>query len=194
MDERSVTEQHARQDNLPQSILPGNSTCQDGKVSLIRSVARLIRKGGLSLARFLVNTGLFRKQGMIILSQHDQANITATELRRITTLITVRRLNMVKHLEMFLNALAHILPPDTNFVGCFSPAKGRSASPGGSVRSDGIAGLFFHDRHTEWHVLNRSLVSEMLERNGLSLISMTEMNGVTWFCSRKKGDHGFMTA
>ena len=194
MNEKSVTEQPELQDNLPQPPLPGESTCQSGKVNLIRSVVRLISTGGLSLARFLMNTGLFRKQGMIILSQHDHANFTASELGRITTLITVRRLNLVKHLEMFLNSLAHILPPDTNFVGCFSPAKDRNPGYGSTGRSDGITGMFFHDRHPEWHVLNSSLVSEMLERNGLSLISMTEMNGVTWFCSRKKGGHGFITA
>jgi len=194
MNEKSVTEQPELQDNLPQPPLPGESTCQSGKVNLIRSVARLISTGGLSLARFLMNTGLFRKQGMIILSQHDHANFTASELGRITTLITVRRLNLVKHLEMFLNSLAHILPPDTNFVGCFSPAKDRNPGYGSTGRSDGITAMFFHDRHPEWHVLNSSLVSEMLERNGLSLISMSEMNGITWFYSRKKVGHGFMTA
>ena len=194
MNEKSVTEQPELQDNLPQPPLPGESTCQSGKVNLIRSVARLISTGGLSLARFLMNTGLFRKQGMIILSQHDHANFTASELGRITTLITVRRLNLVKHLEMFLNSLAHILPPDTNFVGCFSPAKGRNLVHGSTEREDGITGMFSHDRHPGWHVLNSSLVSEMLERNGLSLISMSEMNGITWFYSRKKVGHGFMTA
>ncbi len=42
--------------------------------------------------------------------------------------------------------------------------------------------------------LTGAMVSEMLERNGLSLISMTEMSGVTYFHSRKMTGHPFMIA
>lgn len=161
---------------------------------MIQSLARLSVSGGLSLFRYLVNAGLFRVPGVIILSRNDHANFGAVDLKRVTTLVTLRRLNLVKHLEMFLNSLARILPPDTNFVGCFSPAKDRVAVSRSAGRHGGLVGFFSHYHSAECHALNRSNVSEMLERNGLSLISMTEMNGVTYFHSRKMTGHPFMIA
>ena len=35
------------------------------------------------------------------------------------------------------------------------------------------------------HGLNKDEVSEMLERNGLTIVDMTEKNGLIYFCSRK---------
>lgn len=165
-----------------------------GKTSMVHSLARLVASGGLSLFRYLVNAGLFRNPGVIILSRNDHANFSAVDLKRVTTLVTLRRLNLVKHLEMFLNSLARILPPDTNFIGCFSPVKDGYAGTGTTLRHGGLPWWFFHSGHSECHALNRSNVSEMLERNGLSLISMTELNGVTYFHSRKMTGHPFMIA
>lgn len=192
MDGKSFLEPASRDRNLPRLTWTWKSPIW--KTSMIQSLTRLIASGGLSLFRYLVNTGLFRDPGVIILSRKDHANFGALDLKRVTTLVTLRRLNLVKHLEMFLNSLARILPPDTNFVGCFSPAKDGIAISGNAVRHGGLTGWFFHSGTTDCHALNRSKVSEMLERNGLSLISMTEMNGVTYFHSRKITGHPFLIA
>lgn len=194
MDGKSFLEHTARQRRLPLLPWTWKSPFYFGKTPMIQSLARLIASGGLSLFRYLVNAGLFRDPGVIILSRNDHANFGAVDLKRVTTLVTLRRLNLVKHLEMFLNSLARILPPDTNFVGCFSPAKDGDAVIGTTLRHGGLPGWFFHSGSTECHALNRSKVSELLERNGLSLISMTEMNGVTYFHSRKMTRLPFMIA
>lgn len=194
MDGKSFLEHIASLKRLPLLSWSKKSPFYYGQTSMIHSLARLIASGGLSLFRYLVNAGLFRGPGMIILSRNDHANFGAADLKRVTTLVTLRRLNLVKHLEMFLNSLARILPPDTNFVGCFSPARDGDAGIGTAVRHGGLPGWVFHTGNTECHALNRSKVSEMLERNGLSLISMTEMNGVTYFHSRKMTGHPFMIA
>lgn len=194
MDGKSVPEQRARVKMLPLTSWSEKSPGHGGRTSLIQSVARLIASGGLSLFRYLVNTGLFRDPGVIILAPHDHANFGAVDLGRVTTLVTLRRLNLVKHLEMFLNSLARILPPDTNFVGCFSPLKEREAGTDISGRHSGFMGWFFPFGRLESHALNRRKVSDMLERNGLRLISMAEINGVTWFHSRKLPGHPFITA
>jgi len=193
MDGKSLLEHTARQ-KRPVLSGSGRSPFYYVKTSMIQSLARLIASGGLSLFRYLVNTGLFRGPGVIILSRNNHASFGAVDLKRVTTLVTLRRLNLVKHLEMFLNSLARILPPDTNFVGCFSPTKDGDTGTGIAGRHGGFPGWFFHSGITECHALNRSKVSEMLERNGLSLISMTEMNGVTYFHSRKMTGHPFMIA
>jgi len=155
------------------------------RAGVIRQVARLVASGGVSLFRYLKDSGLFSGRGMVILSRHDRATFGTVDLRRATTLITLRRLNMVKHLEMFLSSLSRILPPGTNFVGCFSPARVESEDTERSGREYDFPARVLHSGRMECHSLNRGKVSEMLERNGLSLISMTEMNGVTYFHSRK---------
>ncbi|MBE0678288.1 MAG: hypothetical protein IH592_05945 [Bacteroidales bacterium] len=194
MDGKSFLEHTARGKRRPLLSWLRKSPFNYRKTSMIQSLARLITSGGLSLFRYLVNAGLFRDAGVIILSQNSHANFGAVDLKRVTTLVTLRRLNLVKHLEMFLNSLARLLPPDTNFIGCFSSAKDGDTVTGTSLRHGGLPGRFLHSGGTECHVLNRSKVSELLERNGLSLISMTEMSGVTYFHSRKMTGHPFMIA
>jgi hypothetical protein len=194
MDRKSFLEHAAGGKRTPLPPWPWESPFFFGKSGMIHSLARLFVSGGLRLFRYLVNSGLFRDPGVIILSSHDHANFGKVDLKRVTTLVTLRRLNLVKHLEMFLNSMARILPPDTNFIGCFSPSKGRDTATGNVGKHGGLAGWIFNSGGPEGHALNRIMVSEMLERNGLSLISMTEMNGVTYFHSRKMTGHPFMIA
>ncbi|MCK7530016.1 MAG: hypothetical protein MZV63_02635 [Marinilabiliales bacterium] len=130
MDGITVQEQPAASSNLTWHawLRPGRD--KTGKSSLHHSLVEAVRLRGLNLFRFLRHTGLFNDPGLIILSQHDYATFRAGDLDRVTTLITLRRLNLIKHLEMFLNSLVHLLPPDTNFVGCFS----QTVNNGGGVK------------------------------------------------------------
>lgn len=185
MDEATVVKQSAINRRLLPGEWLGSNMFQRGRAGLIRQVAKLIASGGVSLFRYLMTNGLFGGPGVVILSRHDRATFGTVDMRRATTLITLRRLNMVKHLEIFLSSLSRILPPGTNFVGCFSPAKKESTVTERPGKEYNFPGWFFHFSRMECHSLNRSKVSEMLERNGLSLVNMKESNGVTYFHSRK---------
>ena len=188
----AVREQQAASTSLTWHawLRPGRD--RTGKSSLHHSLLRLFVSGGLNLFRFLRHTGLSNDPGLIILSQHDYATFRAGDLERVTTLITLRRLNLIKHLEMFLNSLVHLLPPDTNFVGCFSQTGDNGGGTRGSGILNGFPGRIYGGRLKECHLLSRGKVSEILERNGLSIISMTEMNGLTYFHSRKVGSNALM--
>jgi len=202
MDEGSVSRQSAKNRKITPGEWLGSMNLQGGmagvihrvRAGLIYRVVKLIATGGVRLFRYLMNRGLFSGPGVVILSRHDRATFGSVDLRRATTLITLRRLNMVKHLEMFLSSLSRILPPGTNFVGCFSPARMESAVKERPGMEYDFPGWLLHFGRMECHSLNRGKVSEMLERNGLSLISMTEMNGVTYFHSRKIPGFPLMTA
>lgn len=163
--------------------------CKAGRRSLTHSVSSLFATGGLSLFRYLLTTGLFRDPGLVILSPHEHASFAGADLKRATTLLTLRRLNLVKHLEMFLNSLVHILPPETNFIGCFTKAEDKSNGPGKMGLIHAINSRIFNREATECHSLSRGKVSEILQRSGLSIISMTEMNGVIFFHSKKLPGH-----
>jgi len=194
MDEESVLTQSATSRKTSPGAWLGSITRQRGKAGMVRQVARLIASGGVSLFRYLIESGLFSGQGVVILSRHDRATFGTVDLRRATTLITLRRLNMVKHLEMFLSSLSRILPPGTNFVGCFSPAKKATAVAERHGREDVLDGRPSIHGSEGFRSLNSRMVSEMLERYGLRLISMTEMSGVTYFHSRKIAGFPVMTA
>jgi hypothetical protein len=194
MDEESVLTQSATSRKTSPGAWLGSITRQRGKAGMVRQVARLIASGGVSLFRYLIESGLFSGQGVVILSRHDRATFGTVDLRRATTLITLRRLNMVKHLEMFLSSLSRILPPGTNFVGCFSPVKRETAVAERHGREDVLDGRPSIHGSEGFRSLNSRMVSEMLERYGLSLISMTEMSGVTYFHSRKIAGFPVMTA
>ncbi len=108
MDGKSFLEHAAGGKRTPLPPWPWESPFFFGKSGMIHSLARLFVSGGLRLFRYLLNSGLFRDPGVIILSSHDHANFGAVDLKRVTTLVTLRRLNLVKHLEMFFNSLVHI--------------------------------------------------------------------------------------
>ncbi len=194
MDEETVLRHSAVNGRHPPGEWTGSNRFQRGRAGLIRQVARLIASGGVSLFRYLMTNGLFGGPGVVILSRHDRATFGTVDMRRATTLITLRRLNMVKHLEIFLSSLSRILPPGTNFVGCFSPAKKDSTVTERPGREYSFPGWLFHFSRVECHSLNRRKVSDMLERNGLRLVNMKESNGVTYFHSRKIPGFPVMTA
>jgi len=194
MDKKAVLQQSDKSRNTLPAGVPGSIILRRSKAGLVRQVLKLIASGGVSLFRFLINSGLVSAPGVVILSRHDRATFGTVDLRRATTLITLRRLNMVKHLEVFLSSLSRILPPGTNFVGCFSPAKKENVVMEAPGREKVTPGRLTHPGSSDCHSLNRSKVSEMLERNGLRLISMTEMSGVTYFHSRKMPGFPLMIA
>lgn len=193
MDKETVLQQSDMSIKSSPLAWVGSITLRRGREGLVQ-VLKLIGSGGVTLLRYLMRSGLFSATGVVILSRHDRATFGTVDLRRATTLITLRRLNMVKHLEMFLSSLSRILPPGTNFVGCFSPAKKENIVTMAPGRENGLPGWLTHPGSADCHSLNRSKVSEMLERNGLSLVSMTEMNGLTYFHSRKNPGFPFMIA
>lgn len=139
---------------------------------------------GFSFFRYMRSAGLAGRQGIIVLSSHEGANWGRNDLRRAGMLISLRRLDLIKHLEMFLSSLVSLLPPDTSFVGCFAQKNAEGSDH---------AGLFtgFHSKRTHYAIsgyqeLNRDRVSSILERCGLVVINMKQLNGLTYFHSRKK--------
>ncbi len=185
MDEETVLKQSALRSNIRPGVWLSRILLQRGRAGLIHQVVKLIASGGVSLFRYLMHAGLFNGRGVIILSKHNRATFGTVDMRRASTLVTLRRLNMVKHLEMFVTSLSRVLPPGTNFIGCFSPENNDSIVAERTGGEHPLPDWHFHYGRTDRHSLNRSKVSELLERNGLRLISMTERKGVTYFHSRK---------
>lgn len=148
-------------------------------------VFRLLAICGFSFFRYLWSAGLTKESGMIVLSSHQGANWGRRDLKDARMLVNLRRLDLIKHLEMFVSSLVRLLPPETTFVGCFaqrvfvSPATEASGGHGGFWNT-----LPGHGAG-RYQMLSRARVSAMLEGSGLEVTDMREMNGLTYFQSRK---------
>lgn len=139
---------------------------------------------GFSFFRYMRSAGLAGEKGIIVLSSHEGANWGRNDLRRARTLISLRRLDLIKHLEMFLSSLVSLLPPDTSFVGCFAQRQSETGDHSGLM--PGFNNLYAHRGDSGYPVLSRDRVSAILERCGLVIIDMKQLNGLTYFHSRKK--------
>jgi hypothetical protein len=150
------------------------------------STITLFSEGGFSFFRYLNILGLSGDPGLIILSSRNRYSCGENDLRAAGTLINLKKLNLIKHLDLFLNTLVRILPPGTNFIGCFSE---RKSSASGMSRADFISApadlLHAVPFLKKNNYIDKSEVIELLERNNFRIIDMREKNGLTYFLSKK---------
>jgi hypothetical protein len=116
----------------------------------------LLAEVGLNFFRFLRSLGLSADPNLVVLSSKDNYFCNEYELKNARIIVNLKKLNLIKHLDLFLNTMVLILPPDSSFIGYFSDEK----------------------------ALNRSEVAELLEKNGFKTLDMKEMNGLTYFISK----------
>jgi len=149
------------------------------------AIIDLIAEGGVNLYRYIDNLGLLKESDLLVLSSKHHYYYDEKELKHVRTLVNLKKLNHIKYLDLFLKTLVRILPPETNLIGCFSNDR---ISTGNGLHYYHPSRLYnrflnFLDAKAD-QIMNKNEVSELLERNGLITINMTEMNGLTYFCSQ----------
>ena len=147
------------------------------------SVATLISEGGVNFFRYLKKRGMSGETDLIVLSAKSHYFYDENDLKRVRVLVNLRKLNVIKHLDMFLNTLVRILPPDTSFVGYFSDNSARAMNSFSS-RLSRLYGKFNNllDGKTD-RKMNTNDVRGLLERNGFEVVNMTTISGQTYFHS-----------
>lgn len=135
-------------------------------------------EGGENFTNYLNWLGLANESNTLVLSSKHHYYYDNSDLEGITTLINLKKLNLIKHLDSFLNTVYHVMSPETNFIGCFYDKKTKS-DIGWSSR---IYKRFinFLDSRTDFEI-DKKDVSGLLESNGFKVIDMTEINGLTYF-------------
>ncbi len=151
------------------SVLRFNMTKGSGAICKLfdPAIFTLIAGVGLNFFRFLRSLGMSGEKNLVVLSSRDHYSCDKNELKNVRILVNLRKLNLIKHLDVFLGALVRILPPDTSFVGYFSD--GRPARGSGN------------------NTMNRHEVMNLLGKNGFKTIEMKEINGLTYFISQNVG-------
>jgi hypothetical protein len=141
----------------------------------------LIAEGGEYFSHYLNFLGLAYESNLLILSSRHHYYYDYSELQGAKTLVNLKRLNLMKHLDSFLHTVYLGLSPKTNFIGCFSD---RKAQNGISLFSRMCKRFFnFLDSRID-HDLDKNEVFEILETNGFKIVNMKEMNGLTYFYSQ----------
>lgn len=163
---------------------PDRDKTTHGISGFFPAIVNMIAEDGGSFFNYLKELGLSRENNLVVLSSRHHYFYDEDELKNVRTLINLRKLNLIKYLDEFLFTLVQVLPPDTKFIGCFSdrtPSVNNRMSLLNTIRllKQKVNGLDFSGEKS----MNRNKVSLILESYGFKITNMTEMNGLTYFCS-----------
>lgn len=120
--------------------------------------------------------GLANEDKLLVLSSKLHYYYDYEELKDVTTLISLKKLNLVKHLDDFLQSLYKGLSPRANFVGCFSDRKSEKSVTTRYYKKF----INFLDAKIDTEIDGKN-ISKLFESHGFKVVDMTEINGLTYF-------------
>jgi hypothetical protein len=120
--------------------------------------------------------GLANEDKLLILSSKLHYYYDYDELKEVTTLISLKKLNLVKHLDAFLQSVYSGLSPKANFIGCFSDRKSEKSITARYYKRF----INFLDAKIDAEIDRRD-ISKLFESHGFKVVDMTEINGLTYF-------------
>ncbi|MDY0084126.1 MAG: hypothetical protein RBR74_13160 [Ignavibacteriaceae bacterium] len=144
----------------------------------------ILSEGGDDLFHYVNWLGLDKGPNLMVLSSLHHYYYDHNDLREIRTLINLKKLNHIKHLDSFLHTLYRILPSKSYFIGSFKSSIHNSYDLPfiGSVKFvKGFINMI--DSKTD-RILSKRQVTRLLEDHGFKLNDFTEINGITYFLAQ----------
>jgi hypothetical protein len=138
-------------------------------------------EGGIMFFNYLKNFKLIQDPDILIIYPDHFFYFDRNDFKNIKTLLILKKLNLIKDVEVFLESLHNILPPDVIFIGCFSDYRTMKANGLITRLTKNVINLL--DSKTDIE-MDKKQVAEMLQKNGFKIVDMTEMNELVYFCSR----------
>jgi hypothetical protein len=120
---------------------------------------------------------------MLILSSRHHYYYDYEDLKDVNTIISLKKLNLIEHLDSYLHTVFSFLSPKSNFIGCFTDQESLKGVSGTARLYKRI--INFLDRRTDIEV-NKKDMSLLLESHGFKVMDMTEINGLTYFRTQKE--------
>ena len=153
---------------------------------------------------YLDQQGLVNETGMLVIPSTRHYFYDAEDLKGVRTVINLKQLNHVREVRAFLHTISDLMPQKSTFVGCFIDNKIQNgfsdrysnmhgqASEKKEAYENGIESRIpfinrmysFIDSRTNRYLTRRSVIT-LLEECGLKIVGMTELNGLTYFCTQK---------
>jgi len=170
------------------------------------AIDNLITEGGEGFYNYVDSRGLSKDSSLIVLSSRHHYYYDYEEMNNAKTVVNLKELNQIKEIKSLLHSHLHFLPEKCNFVGCFVNNRKierytlrKSGSPKEKIRNSddvelGIVSRFpflnmlysYMDSKTN-NYLSEESVALMLGFHGFKIMNMKEVNGLTFFHSRKVG-------
>lgn len=150
----------------------------------------ILSEGGDDFYNYLSWIGLSKDPNLMVLSSNHHYYYDHNDLLGIKTLVNLKKLNLVRHLESFLHILYRILPAKAYFVGCFrncSQSNNSVRLRDSSGYINGIMNIF--SGNTERNLTKRS-VTTLLEEHRFKVIDITDINGLTYFWAQSTRRNG----
>lgn len=149
------------------------------------AIAELISGGGEDFYHFLQYLNLSCESQIMVLSQRHHYYFEYRDLIDVKVLINIVKLNQIRNLGSFLSSLFRVLPPDANFIGCFTDNRSANGSrfpfyPPSKVFNKVIN---FLDSKTE-RDLGKKDVLKHLENHGFRVAEMAEINDLIYFLAQ----------
>jgi len=108
----------------------------------------------------------------------------SNDLKRIKTLVNLKKLNNIKQLDGFLRTVVRILPQKANFIGTFK-SYNQDLTPFSVYQPSKLFNRLVNyiDSRTD-RSLTKKDVAKLLEEHNLKVVDITDINGLTYFCSQ----------
>jgi hypothetical protein len=153
--------------------------------SRISSVLENIRsEAGIDLIQYLHIMNLEKDPNLMALSSTHHYFYDSDDMKSIKTLINLKKLNNIKSLGSFLQKVVRMLPQEAIFIGYFKNDTGNRSVFSFNQTTKIFNGLVnYFDSRTD-RSLNKDEVSRLLEEHKLKVVDITDINDMTYFCSR----------
>ena len=151
----------------------------------------LLAEGGENFYHYINWLGLGKDPNLMVLSSIHHYYYDFNDLKGVKTLINLKKLNEINHIDTFLANVFRVLPSKANFVGCFKDNKIRGGISVPFYQSfkflNGLINMV--DSKTD-RFMTRKDVIKLLESREFSIIDMTEISSITYFCAESKKKPG----
>ncbi len=160
----------------------------------------LTAEGGESFYNYIEWLGLASDPGLVVLSSMHHYYYDTDDLRNTQTVVNLLPLNQINNVKGFFHSIYHLIPHKCYFIGCFTDYRKEYVSlfkkdpvdehseavDQGIISRIPFLNFLFKlvDRKTNRFISGKN-VALYLEDLGLKVLDMTELNGKTYFCTRK---------
>ena len=155
---------------------------------------KLASEGCESYFDYVQLLGLADDTELISLSSSHHYYYDPEDLKEVKAVVNLKQLNKMEQVRDFLQNINLILSQRTYFIGSFTDSKSRTpkainfeAYENGITSKIPLLNWVYNiiDSRTDRYLTKR-MVRLMLEDAGLKVLDMTELNGLTYFCTNKE--------
>ena len=170
------------------NIYKNNSdfSMKKGTNSYNPAIRHMVSEGGENFLTYMKRFGIASEPNIMVLSSRHHYYYDSSDLQSIRALVNLKKLNMIRHLDLFLQTLSRMLPSNASFIGCFSDSKGSKRKYSISKYTEKIISIIrnFMDSKTDRN-MDKDDVSKLFASYGFKIVDMTEINGQTFFNTQK---------